>query len=104
MLRPSILLLALISGSSLAAAFGDAQQGKIKSPSCGFCHGTNGIASNSEYPNLAGQDPQYLFNAMKAYKNDQRTGPLAEMMKAQLSRLNDDDLRDVAAFYAEQAK
>ncbi|WP_423839519.1 c-type cytochrome, partial [Vibrio cholerae] len=29
-----------------------------------------------------------------------RTGPMAEMMRAQLQRLNDQDLRDIAAFYA----
>ncbi|MGF1806922.1 cytochrome c, partial [Aliivibrio sifiae] len=42
----------------------------------------------------------YLYSSMKAYQNGERTGPLALMMKAQLQRLNDQDLKDIAAFYA----
>ncbi|CAM2866760.1 cytochrome c553 [Vibrio fluvialis] len=39
---------------------------------------------------------------MKAYQNGERSGPLAQMMQAQLQKLNDEDLRDIAAFYASQ--
>jgi len=39
---------------------------------------------------------------MKAYQDGLRFGLLAEMMAAQLRMLNDEDLRDVAAFYSEQ--
>ncbi|HDV5564351.1 TPA: cytochrome c, partial [Vibrio cholerae] len=49
---------------------------------------------------LDGQNPEYLYSAMKAYQLGERTGPMAEMMRAQLQRLNDQDLRDIAAFYA----
>ncbi|POF57790.1 cytochrome C554, partial [Vibrio vulnificus] len=55
-------------------------------------------------PHLAGQNEQYLFDSMKSYQNGQRTGPLADMMQAQLQRLNDQDLRDVAAYYAQQTR
>jgi cytochrome c553 len=41
---------------------------------------------------------------MQAYKKGDRIGPLAEMMRAQLQNLNDDDMRDVAAFYSELSK
>lgn len=92
----------LTSLSTTAASFGDPKLGKIKSPSCVFCHGPNGIAQNNTYPNLNSQNPQYLFNAMKAYQNDQRTGDYASMMKTQLQRLNDQDLKDIAAFYSSQ--
>ncbi|MBY8080975.1 hypothetical protein KW484_07230 [Vibrio fluvialis] len=39
---------------------------------------------------------------LKAYQNGERSGPLAQMMQAQLQKLNDEDLRDIAAFYASQ--
>ncbi|ENM5858246.1 cytochrome c, partial [Vibrio mimicus] len=74
--------------------------GQQKAPSCVFCHGSDGIATQPSYPNLNGLSEEYLFKSMKAYQNGERTGPMAEMMKAQLQRLNDQDLRDVAAFYA----
>ena len=92
----------LFSLSSHATEFGNAELGKVKAPSCVFCHGQNGIAQNNTYPNLNSQNPQYLFNAMKAYQNDQRTGDYASMMKTQLQRLNDQDLKDIAAFYSSQ--
>ncbi|MEZ8196165.1 c-type cytochrome [Vibrio cortegadensis] len=104
MFKPLLTLLIsvsyLTSLPSIASSFGDPQLGKIKAPSCVFCHGPNGIAQNNAYPNLNSQNPQYLFNAMKAYQNDQRTGDYASMMKTQLQRLNDQDLKDIAAFYS----
>lgn len=100
----TLLLTSLIFTSTVYAnPFGDAEKGKVKAPSCVYCHGTNGLSSNDAYPNLAGQSPKYLYDSMKAYQDGLRTGPLAEMMKAQLRMLNDEDLRDVAAFFAEQS-
>lgn len=79
---------------------GNASLGPLKTPSCRFCHGVDGIASIPSYPNLRGQNAPYLLNAMKAYQNGDRKGDLAEMMRTQLSALNDQDLADIAAFYA----
>lgn len=83
---------------------GDPSQGKIKASSCVFCHGETGRASNKTYPNLDMQNEMYLYLSMKSYQNGERTGPLAQMMKAQLQRLNDQDLRDIAAFYTDHSK
>lgn len=99
-----IFALISISSSSLASDFGDPALGKIKSPSCVFCHGATGTTSNPAYPNLSGQDALYLLNAMKAYQNGERQGAFADMMKAQLHRLNEQDLKDIAAFYSSQTK
>lgn len=85
-----------------ASEFGDAELGQVKSPSCVFCHGPTGQAVNPSYPNLQGQNAQYLFESMQAYQRGDRTGALAEMMRAQLSKLNEQDLKDIAAYYAEQ--
>ncbi len=94
----------LFSPIALSNPFGDPVQGKIKSPSCVYCHGATGHSENEAYPRLAGQNAQYLYYAMKAYQNGERKGPLSEMMGAQLKMLNDGDLRYVAAFYAEQLR
>ncbi|HCG5245781.1 TPA: cytochrome c [Vibrio parahaemolyticus] len=102
MLRTLLLTSLIFTYTVYANPFGDAEKGKVKAPSCVYCHGTNGLSSNDAYPNLAGQSPKYLYDSMKAYQDGLRTGPLAEMMKAQLRMLNDEDLRDVAAFFAEQ--
>ncbi|WP_180804667.1 c-type cytochrome [Vibrio parahaemolyticus] len=103
MLRTLLLTSLIFTSTVYANPFGDAEKGKVKAPSCVYCHGTNRLSSNDAYPNLAGQSPKYLYDSMKAYQDGLRTGPLAEMMKAQLRMLNDEDLRDVAAFFAEQS-
>ncbi len=104
----NIILFVLLSLSyshhALANDFGDPDLGKVKSPSCVFCHGANGQAVNPSYPNLNAQNAQYLFQSMRDYQQGNRSGPLAEMMQAQLSRLNEQDLKDIAAFYSTQER
>ncbi|WP_260260592.1 c-type cytochrome [Vibrio intestinalis] len=94
--------LVLMTSNAQAEPFGNAELGKIKSPSCVFCHGETGEALNPRYPHLNGQNAQYLYQSMLDYKNGKRTSPMGQMMKAQLKQLNEQDLKDIAAFYAEQ--
>ncbi|MEZ8042330.1 cytochrome c [Vibrio sp. 10N.222.54.F12] len=100
--RSFTLLLLTLSPSLHASNFGDPELGKMKSPSCIFCHNPTGETSNTAYPKLSGQDSTYLYNTMKAYQNGDRQGAYAEMMQTQLSKLNDQDLKDIAAFYTSQ--
>ncbi|USE03606.1 cytochrome c [Vibrio sp. SCSIO 43133] len=95
-------VIALMAISSVADAneFGNPELGEMKAPSCVFCHNPNGAPSQANYPNLNGQNSLYLFNAMKAYQNDERQGAMAELMKAQLQNLTEEDLKDIAAFYS----
>ena len=74
--------------------------GKIKAPSCQFCHGIDGTGVNADYPNLNHQHAESLFDAMKAYQDGERKGSLADIMKQQLSKFNNQDLADIAAYYA----
>ncbi|MCD9516774.1 c-type cytochrome [Photobacterium carnosum] len=99
-LTTAILLIIAMSSNAYAMPKGDASKGELKTPSCRFCHGSNGIASQPNYPNLAGQQQQYLYDAMLAYTNDMRLGPMAGMMKGQLQNLNAQDLADIAAYYS----
>ncbi|MDF5463316.1 cytochrome c, partial [Vibrio parahaemolyticus] len=55
MLRFVLLISFIFSSAIHAEPFGDADKGKIKSPSCVYCHGVTGIATNNTYPSLAGQ-------------------------------------------------
>ncbi|GAL12640.1 cytochrome c553 [Vibrio astriarenae] len=60
----------------------------------------DGIATIPGYPNLKGQNEQYLISSVKAYKNKERQGGLAAVMQAQASMLSDQDIADLAAYYA----
>ncbi len=92
-----VLGLGLLTGNAMA---GDIAAGKAKSGVCTACHGSDGIAVIPGYPNLKGQNEQYMVSAIKAYKAGQRTGGLAPVMQAQASLLSDDDIANVAAYFA----
>lgn len=94
----SAVLLALVTpGLALA---GDAQAGEKRAAVCAACHGKDGIAQINGYPNLAGQNEAYLVSALEAYRARQRTGGMANIMHAQTSGLSDEDIENLAAFYA----
>ncbi|AKJ43020.1 c-type cytochrome [Pragia fontium] len=100
-MKKALLLLggALMINFSVYAA-GDVEAGKSKSAKCVSCHGVNGKVSIPTYPNLAGQNEVYLDVSMHAYKKGERTGGLATVMSAYVNNLSDQDIADLAAYYA----
>ena len=90
----------LLAASPLAfSASGDASAGKKKSAACAACHGADGVSPSPDFPNLAGQYPDYLATAMKHYKNGKRKNPI---MAEQVKNLSDKDMVDLAAYFASQ--
>lgn len=82
---------------SAHAASGDALAGKGKSEVCAACHGGDGIAITPAFPNLAGQKEAYLYWALHAYKS----GRMPESpMTAMAAPLEEQDIRDLSAYYA----
>ena len=80
------------------ASKGDPAAGGPLSAVCGGCHGSLGVSVDSATPSLAGQDEQYLVEAIKAY----RTSRKRENMRAYITGLSDKDIGNIAAFYAVQ--
>src|SRR5688572_24428140 len=83
-----------------ALAGGNVVDGQSKSASCSACHGATGKAMNSIYPNLAGQNADYLALSLHAYKKGERSGGQAGVMQAFSASLSDQDISDLAAYYA----
>jgi cytochrome c553 len=83
--------------TAVAAQAADPQAGKAKAAVCAACHGANGISIIPDYPNLAGQKVKYLQSSIKAYRDGERKNPIMSPMAAGLS---DDDIANLAAFYA----
>ncbi len=94
-----LLIVSTALSANLLAA--DPEAGKAKTQVCAGCHGADGIATNPAYPNLAGQNAQYLVAAMKAYKDGSRTNPI---MKPMVEALSDADIENIAAYYASLKK
>ena len=101
MRKPRILVCAALRAISSAAtaASGDATAGKKKSTPCAACHGENGISVSPEFPNLAGQYPDYIETALRHYQNGKRKNPI---MAAQVKELNQKDILDLAAYFSSQ--
>ena len=90
----------LMAAALPAFADGDANAGAQKAASCQACHGAEGKSAVPLYPNLAGQHAPYLLHALQAYKKGERSGGQAEVMKAFVAGLGDQDMEDLAAYYS----
>ena len=84
-----------LGAMSWTAQAGDPAAGKQKTGTCMACHGANGKANAPIYPNLAGQNEQYLIEAIKAYKSGARNNPIMKPMVASLSNA---DVENIAAY------
>ena len=98
-LRTAALALLTAAVPLTAAAKGDPARGKAKSVPCQACHGVDGKAITPEYPNLGGQYASYLEKALRDYRDGRRSNPIMAPMAANLS---DQDIEDLAAWYASQ--
>lgn len=88
----SILL--LVTGTAYAA--GDAAAGKARAAACAGCHGANGQGVPPN-PALAGKSEAALVAAMQDYKSGKRANAV---MKAMTASLSDQDMANLAAYYA----
>lgn len=96
MKRAAIGLISLWLGAGVAQA-ADIEAGKNKAQACIGCHGPNGQASNPEWPNLAGQNANYIVNQLKAFKNGNRKN---ELMSPMAQSLSSEDVENVAAYFS----
>ena len=78
---------------------GSAEAGAAKAAVCGACHGPGGNSSNPEWPKLSGQHAAYIYDQLKVLKSGARPSPV---MGAQAAALSDQDMRDLAAYFAAQ--
>ena len=94
-LMTAAAVMAMLSAPAFAA--GDAEAGKAKAAVCAACHGADGISTMDIYPNLAGQKAAYIVSQLKAFKAGERNNPIMAPMAMPLS---DQDMEDLAAYYA----
>lgn len=91
---------ALTLMGTTALAEGNPEAGKAKAGTCAGCHGAEGVSMAPIYPNLAGQKAPYLVSALKAYKSQERKGGNAAVMWGIAASLSDEDIENLAAYYA----
>ena len=82
--------------SMTAHAAGNATEGKAKSAQCATCHGLEGKGGGPNPP-IVSLDAAKFTAAMNDYKSGKRKHPIMEMLAKKLS---DQDMADLAAYYA----
>lgn len=89
--------MAWLAACAGAASAADVEQGRAKSLGCQACHGSNGIGTAPDIPNLAGQKPGYITTQLTAFRSKGRKHDLMNALAAQLS---DGDIENLAAFWS----
>ncbi len=99
-------LLALAGIANFAAAadvVGNAKAAENKVAMCIGCHGIPGYKATFpevyQVPMIGGQSAKYIESALKAYQKGDRNHP---SMRGVAASLSDQDIADVAAYYAQQ--
>ena len=98
------LVLALFGATFTAHAQelkGDAARGATLNASCVGCHGITGYQASFpevyRVPAISGQNAKYIVAALEAYKKGERKHPT---MHAMAQTLSEQDIADLAAYYA----
>lgn len=97
------LILSLLASCSVWAQ-GSIEAGKAKSQTCVACHGADGNSLITQYPKLAGQHEKYLDKQLKELKlgmtSGGKQGRYEPVMGAMAMSLSEEDMADLAAYYA----
>jgi cytochrome c553 len=85
-----------------AVAKPDLKRGEAIAATCAACHTADGSRGSPANPILQGQHPEYLVKQLIEFKTGKRENAI---MRGFASTLSEEDMRNVAAFYASrQAK
>jgi len=97
----SVLLAAV---ATTAWAGGDAERGELLANTCLGCHGIKGYRNaypSYRVPKLGGLSEDYLVIALQGYRSANRGH---STMQAQAATLTDQDMKDLAAYFAAQGE
>ena len=86
--------------SAPAFAAGDEARGQVKAYTCTGCHGIPGyknVYPTYHVPKIGGQNYEYLVISLRAYRDGLRDH---KTMSLQAEALSDQDIEDIAAYFA----
>ena len=98
------VLAALVSVQANASSLvdGDAAAGKSKAVTCSACHGAEGNSVAPAWPNIAGQNANYIVAQLKAFQPGENDAPALRsdpLMTSMAMPLSDEDIRDLAVYF-----
>jgi cytochrome c553 len=95
----AVIAATLAVTAPLPSSAADVEAGRRKAEACGSCHGADGNATQAGVPSLAGQPTMYTHWQLLKFRDGRRRDPLMSPFAAPLG---DDDMADLAAYYAAQ--
>jgi cytochrome c553 len=101
-MRALIIIGALLAGAiaTNSASAASIYAGQTRAAQvCSHCHGVRMPSADAPFPPLAGRDVEYLQMALKQYRDKTRK---SDIMNAIAGSMSDDDIANVAAYYARQ--
>ncbi|HUX82133.1 MAG TPA: c-type cytochrome [Halothiobacillus sp.] len=87
--------------TAAASANGNIEAGKTASQTCAACHGMDGNSAMAMFPSIAGQPASYLAEQLHAFRDGKRVNAI---MEPQAKNLTDQQIEDVAAYFAAQTR
>ena len=100
-MKKIIIFAVLAFMAPMTYAEGNAAKGKDLAGTCLACHGETGNSPASMFPNIAGQNAQYLLKQLLEIQSGQRQ---VLTMTGILDNLSESDLSDIAAYYESQSR
>jgi cytochrome c553 len=97
---PLVCTMAMAATPAPAAKPDLAKGQALSTQVCAACHTADGSRGSPANPILAGQHPEYLVKQLQEFKSGKRANAI---MKGFASTLSDDDMKNVAAFYASKS-
>jgi len=99
-----LMSLGLIGMIAVSSAYAADAGPKLDQKLCSVCHGRGGTTSSDLFPQLAGEPAPYLVNQIKGFRDKTRADENAKrFMWGISSRLTDDDIQQLAAYYESQS-
>lgn len=95
----TVVALAALAASTPTLAAGDAAAGQTKAAVCAACHGVDGNSADPQFPKIAGQHAEYIAQQLALFKSSKRVNPI---MLGFAITLSDQDMADLAAYFASQ--
>lgn len=101
MKKLAIAAMVMMGTVGVASAAGNPAAGQEKAATCLACHGMDGNSMVPTFPSIAGQHADYTLKQLMDFKGGVRHD---DTMLPMVAALNEQDMADLAAYYAQQKR
>ncbi|TSA49746.1 MAG: cytochrome c4 [Nitrosomonadales bacterium] len=98
----AVVMIALVTMTTSVRAEEENHGQKLIHKVCSACHGQGGTTTSPNFPRLAGQQAVYMEKELTEFRDKSRKDPDAAPMWGWARSLSDQDIKEIAAYYAAQ--